>query len=236
MLNIPASVLRFWEKKGLFHSERAENQYRKYALTDLIHIADVAFFRNLSIPISTIEKMDKFSLDDYYSTLIAMEQDIEKRIVKLQNIQNHLSRKSAMLFQILQKNYQEFVFEDLPFSCIVPFSYTEGQKTMRYLEDTSVYVRYWDTNDLTTETRGIIVESASEKDILWKKTENVKWCTFLIKEIAELDYESNVVEKLSIVQKRYRTGVMLAQFVITAFENGHHVDYLKAYVEILEER
>lgn len=99
----------------------------------------------------------------------------------------------------------------------------------------SLYVRYWDTKNLSSECRGIITEHPTSEDtILWKKKNNRPWMTFLIREVQEEAYRSDCFDTLFKIQKEHETGVMLANLLITVVENGQHIDYLKGYVEILD--
>ena len=54
ILNVPTSTLRFWEEKGLFQVAKGLNSYRSYTTTDLIHIADILFYRNMGIPVKDV--------------------------------------------------------------------------------------------------------------------------------------------------------------------------------------
>ena len=46
--DIPASTFRYWEEKGILHPrKKIENQYREYAIEDLMTISDVIFYKNL---------------------------------------------------------------------------------------------------------------------------------------------------------------------------------------------
>ena len=42
--DMPASTFRYWEDKGILHPrKKIENQYREYAIEDLMTISDVIF-------------------------------------------------------------------------------------------------------------------------------------------------------------------------------------------------
>ena len=51
--------------------------------------------------------------------------------------------------------------------------------------------------------------------------------------IAFLD-DSEAEEVISMVQKKYRTGVFLACHLLTCTEEGESVEYLKGYLELCE--
>ena len=54
-----------------------------------------------------------------------------------------------------------------------------------------------------------------------------------IAEIASENYRNNIPEKLAVVQKKHKTGILLANFLLSATVDGKRIDYLKAYVELL---
>ena len=48
--DMPASTFRYWEDKGILHPrKKIENQYREYAIEDLMTISDVIFYKNLGL-------------------------------------------------------------------------------------------------------------------------------------------------------------------------------------------
>ena len=57
--DIPASTFRYWEEKGILHpGKKIENQYREYAIEDLMTISDVIFYKNLGLELKEIRGMD----------------------------------------------------------------------------------------------------------------------------------------------------------------------------------
>ena len=57
--DMPASTFRYWEDKGILHPrKKIENQYREYAIEDLMTISDVIFYKNLGLELNEIRGMD----------------------------------------------------------------------------------------------------------------------------------------------------------------------------------
>ena len=46
------------------------------------------------------------------------------------------------------------------------------------------------------------------------------------------DYRSDVWESVKEVQKRRRTGILLAQYLLTAVEQDERTDFLKGYIQV----
>ena len=62
LLDIPESTLRFWQDKGIFSVEKGENNYRQYTVYDLTNIAEIAFYRNLGMPVRQMGRFNQFCL------------------------------------------------------------------------------------------------------------------------------------------------------------------------------
>ena len=48
------------------------------------------------------------------------------------------------------------------------------------------------------------------------------------------DYAWDAQETLNQIKRFHSTGIMLARHLLTAFEEGKQIEYLKAYVEIFD--
>ncbi|EHL09303.1 hypothetical protein HMPREF9624_01344 [Oribacterium asaccharolyticum ACB7] len=117
-----------------------------------------------------MKQFDQFGLAEYYQTFEQVKVDLEQKIQEYQQMYDTVLRKLMQIREILPSNWSDFSFEPVLFSCIVPFNYTDREKTLRYVKNPSLYVRYWDTNDLATESRGIIRENGSNEPALWENT------------------------------------------------------------------
>ena len=60
LLNIPEHTLRYWQDAGIFSVRQEMNNYRKYTMADLLNIAEVAFYRNIGIPVKQMERFNRF--------------------------------------------------------------------------------------------------------------------------------------------------------------------------------
>ncbi|MEG1895557.1 MAG: MerR family transcriptional regulator, partial [Oscillospiraceae bacterium] len=108
-------------------------------------------------------------------------------------------------------------------------------KLIEYTKNPSLYARYFDTTDMNSETRGIVVDTPKENDqLLWHKKPNIRYAVFLIEELVDQNYASNILDKLACVQKVHNTGFVVANYLLTALQNGKLTDYLKVYVEITD--
>lgn len=233
LLNVPAPTLRFWEEKGLFSVKKGANRYRQYTVRDLMRIANVIFFRNLGIPVSNVHEMEECTLEQYTRQIEEVQLHLKQRIRSYgqmyRRTQNQLQHLEAVQ-QLMLLGTSE---EEVPFDAVATFDYFEQDKLIQYVQDPSCYVRYFNTKDMSTEVRSIIVSSSySGQNLIWKKCPGTHFITFLIREKVDRDYESDVIQTLTKLQTRYQTGCLLARYLLTAKEGGERIDYLKAYLEV----
>lgn len=233
LMNIPTATLRFWEDSGLFSVEKRPNRYRSYTTRDITRIADVIFYRNLGISVSQVREMGNCTRAEYVKQMQGMQEQIEKELEKYTKMEQKVQRQLAHLEEVERLSKCDYVPENIPFDTVVSFDYLERDKLTCYIEDPSRYVRYFDTRDMSTETRGIISSSECNNSVpLWSKEPGTEFIAFLIREKVNKDYESDVEQSLAKIRLRYTTGRLLAQYLMTAVENGEVIDYLKAYLEV----
>lgn len=85
---------------------------------------------------------------------------------------------------------------------------------------------------MSIEKRGIIVNSSNEKNnVLWTNNKE-KFIVFMVKEIVNAGYKSNLPDKLKKINSNLDTGIILLEYLATALDNDDIVDYYKAYLEI----
>lgn len=235
LLDIPAATIRFWEDAGLFSVKKKTNHYRTYTPRDLVQIADIVFFRKSGVPVKQISHLNRCSAEHYQQELQCLEQHLDEKRKQYEQMYQRNKQQMARIQEVLRLRHEFGQREEVPFQKIASFDYREKEKLLQYSSDPSVYVRYFDTRDMSTETRCIIVPpDYSGSDLYWEKEKHSVFLTFLIREQVEKDYQSDVLESLAAVQKQHRTGVLLAQYLFTAEEEGCLTDYLKGYVEIKE--
>ena len=119
----------------------------------------------------------------------------------------------ANTHEILRLQQEPYRSEEVPFEKIARFAFHEREKLLRYSGDPTLYVRYFDTRDMSgTETRCIVMPpDASGPDLCWERSAGGTFLTFLIREQVDRDYRSDVWMSGKEVQKQYRTGILLAQ-------------------------
>lgn len=238
ILNVPVSTLRFWEKQGLFHISKCENNYRNYTTTDIIQIADIMFYRNLGIPIRDVNDFITVPFENYEESLEDVQVQIKEKIQRYEKMQNKIQLQLER-YQILQTLLKcPFQEEEPPFSTVISWNFWEKENITYYIEDPARYVWYKDTSKDTPGKKGLIqYESFKNPNapVVFQKREQMHFVTFPIRARVAENYEG--VEAEEIVEKykkKYQTGILLAQHLLTCEENGCHVEYLKGYLELRE--
>ena len=232
LLDIPKSTLRFWEDKNLIQIKRDDNGYRVYSTRDIINIADIISYKDLGIKISDIQDLSSNSLISQEKFINESLVETQKQINNYYKILDNLNNKKKQLqkLSILQKN--EYTTENIQFDTVVEFNIHDDNLIKLYSQNTSIYIRYYNSTDMDIEKRGIIVNSSNEKNnVLWTNNKE-KFIVFMVKEIVNAGYKSNLPDKLKKINSSLNTGIILLEYLTTALDNDDIVDYYKAYLEI----
>ena len=73
-----------------------------------------------------------------------------------------------------------------------------------------------------------------EPPLLWHKPPHAKFITFPVKAIVENNYEGlEATDTVSKLKRQYKTGVYIAQHLLTCTENNQRIEYLQGFLEIL---
>jgi len=158
LLDVPAATIRFWEQEGLLSPRKEANRYRAYGPRELAEIADVVFLRSTGVPVKRILQMRSFDLEQYQDGLNQLEDYMRSHLETCQRICGQIQRQMANTHEILRLQQEPYRSEEVPFEKIARFAFHEREKLLRYSGDPTLYVRYFDTRDMSgTETRCIVM-------------------------------------------------------------------------------
>lgn len=141
LLNIPEHTLRYWQDAGIFSVRQEMNNYRKYTMADLLNIAEVAFYRNIGIPVKQMERFNRFGLEDYSQILDDVKLRVEKQMEELRAMHQLILLKEKHIQEISVLRQRDYSWEDIPFRSVVRFSYSDQDKLTEYTRNPSLYVR-----------------------------------------------------------------------------------------------
>ncbi|MGB6129153.1 MAG: MerR family transcriptional regulator [Psychrilyobacter sp.] len=236
ILNIPKATIRYWEKEKLIKlSKNKHNNYREFNLFNLIDLSDLKFFRTINIPVKKLINFRKITLNNFSKLIDDASKKNDEKLRKYKNIEKKLEGKKKNINEISKLKQNKYIYEDIDIEKVVKFEYYETKKTCRYIENINSYIKFQDSRNSFKEIRGLSVEKEFEdKNILWEKEKNIKFISFLVKEYVDLNYKNNIKKDVKEIQKKYKTGVILSKFLISAVEDDKLIDFFKAYVEIIE--
>ena len=236
--DMPASTFRYWEDKGILHPrKKIENQYREYAIEDLMTISDVIFYKNLGLELKEIRGMDAATPEQhgklFSEKLVELEHQQELLARRMEKLRYHMKALKT-LEELKTQIYQE---SDIDTACIVSFDLIERDKLRQYIENPYLYSRVQHTQTLPQEQRGLTIpaemsSSFPKSSILWQKKAN-RYVTFLLREEVTEGFPNNLHEHLSHIQESHRTGAIISRYLLCAQENGKTYDFYKTFVEII---
>ena len=234
ILNIPASTLRFWEEKGLFHIPKKENNYRSYSSIDLAQIAEIMFYRNLGMPVKRINDFLSAPLEEHEAFLRSVQQQLVVKIEEYQRMYQQLCLQQTHFQTLIRLLESPYTLEEIPFFYVASWDFWEKDKLRRYIHDPTCYVWLRDTSTQDPGQKGIILDqppAQGEGPLLWVKMDRRMFLTFPVHAEAEDNYEGvEALELIAHVQAHCRTGLYMAQHLLTCTGK----EYLKGYLEIRE--
>lgn len=96
-LGVAPSTLRYWESQGLVRAGRdGRNDYRKYALHDILEAGEITFYRKLGVPVRDLAGYQAMSMEALDDALGRTEAGIARRIAELKAMQERLARQRAL--------------------------------------------------------------------------------------------------------------------------------------------
>lgn len=112
LYGIGADSLRYYERKGLIHPKRGENQYRYYDTWDRVRLNIIRSLRAIDLPVEEIGKfMENRTIQSTLTMLENVQEMIEERIRRLETFTNNLRTQindiktaDSFLFDVITVN------------------------------------------------------------------------------------------------------------------------------------
>lgn len=136
--------------------------------------------------------------------------------------------------EILRLQREPYQPEEVPFEKIARFDFHEQEKLRRYSSDPTLYVRYFDTRDMVRDRDPVHRDASGgfRPGSVLGEIHRRHISDFPDPGAGGRDYHSDVWESVKEVQKRRRTGILLAQYLLTAVEQDERTDFLKGYIQV----
>lgn len=153
LLNIAPSTLRYWEKEGLIGSNRdAENDYRKYSIHDLIEASDVAFYRQLGVPVKTLKHARELTYEALDDVLEETQAITEQKIIELENIKSRIVTQRSFVQKLKRLENTPLREEDPPTNKLYALNYNDAET--------------WDILTYDQMYYGVIIEASTPQTVI----------------------------------------------------------------------
>lgn len=229
-LGINPSKIRYWDKRGLIRFDRTESNYRYFNFQTALDTCDVMFYRDLSIPISTIQSLETNTNQEIAEILKNRKMELYKEIEFIERTVNKIDNRLIALstFDHLKNKGLSKVSWKAPSFTSIDFN--DSDLIQRYIDDPnqSLIIRY--SKDYTTIHHGLINdayevekrdtfdESMYIQGLYWEDTENS---------------QSNFDEFIEYCENRNLvTGDFVAQYLTTSGK-PQKIDYYIGRLKVL---
>lgn len=233
LLQLPASMIRYWDDQGLIHSTRhPENDYRLFTLEDIILINDIDFYRKLGTPIKQIKDLERKTIDERFQLLEKTETIIAEEIYSLQQKQTRLRQRKIQLNHLM--SMQEMIpVEAAPsISQIIKVDIDDPYISNQLLEDSSNLGVLLDANGQIIDFGFASVKMTESEPYLWKNDHPiVSYYEFLLTIDQEEAATIDAVRRI-IFDKHLIPGKIIGQYLMSAAnEEGEYTEYYRAWIE-----
>ena len=238
--NIPKATLLYWEKEGLIHFERmSKNNYRTFTPDSLFQIELVLHLRTLGVPIETIKKAPKMSLEErrlmYENSIMRAREKIQS----LQNIEQFAEKQVAQINEVSMLKSHPYGDEAPDFRYLVTHSTDAVQMES---SDTGLFVLFipdlnkWKGMEPETYMEASISETKESSSLVWElPKEPAVWKTFLL-DIPNNNGHRNFMNLsrhlLALQQMGYHPKSLAARYLCEECKEDMIHIYFKAYVNV----
>lgn len=249
ILGIEKSTLRYWDKQGLIHLERNnDNNYREYTKNEVIEISDIAFYRSLNMPIKDLRQINTMKVEDLEQTFHQLEDSIAEEINRLESIKKNVVRRQRHIkkyYELMKHPFQIGIPDMSQMStfdvhdkeawraCLYdPYRYGIYKKA----KDSTFYNSYIPEEEIELE-KGVGKEGKKEgAKILWRRKEEVSHYLTCIVLFASGHYEENTFYEVEEYgkEKGLSLGDVVGRYLFSTYFDKKY-DVHKVWVEVIGE-
>lgn len=232
LLDLDASTIRFWEKKGLLHLKRdKENGYRYFDNQSLIEVMDIIFFRNLQLPIKDLKSHQEATVKEREASFIAVKAELTELKKKIVLTEAILDRRIKATSEVdkLQNVGSKVINKEVNFKKIESFDLFNESHVRLYLSDPSSYTILFSGEDYTDFQEGITGTSETKNDqaeLIWdyKDLKQIIYAGLL--KIDAHNYKiNNLLEISKILGYPWKEYRVIAQYLASGNEGHKTIDY-----------
>ena len=240
LYQLPKSTLRYWEEKGLIHPSRNQaNSYRIYDLKELIDIGDIAFYRNLNVPIKVLKKYRDMNYQQLSNMVTAAEASVLKQMDELNAIKKGLQErkeKLALINSLPSLNYQR---EQPDMEKMITYMYDDTHHVPTFQNDPYSFGVHIDVSKEEQHlfvTEALVVPASLESSsLVWQRpaTASVDYRMALIKMNTSTPLGTDdVAQHIATLRGMgFETKSVVGRYLCT-FNEAERYDYFKAWFEV----
>lgn len=237
LFKIPSSTLRYWEEESLIKFPRdKENNYRFPSLETILSIWDVAFYRELSIPLKEIKQIPSMGIDSLESMLIKNKDKLTDQLQTLKETIRKIEGKEENLKKIKFLKSNPYVIEKCIFEPIKLFNYSEDSlnKDMNQL-----YISNPDECIIVINQKRSFVDygaftSETCNDIFRPKDCSEKTYLKGLLKVDAINIKNTNSDELieNAIRLGYKPNIIIGQYLISAYDDKKY-DYYEAWIELI---
>ena len=230
-LGVPASTLRYWDKKELLRFDRNDdNNYRQFSFETMIDICGIILFRELKIPLNILKQRENMSMEFLLDLFSDTKRDLTATIEHLQSVITYISAREEKLARLVRLKAQKPTIECKKMPPIYLFDFTNRQLVQNYLHDPT------QSADMLTESDyicGIFSDSDTVDSSLLREPDTTEkyylhFLTWTSKEARpSID---TIIEHEGLTKSKI--GDIIFQYLTSLNEDDIYKDYFEVWIEL----
>jgi DNA-binding transcriptional MerR regulator len=235
LLGIPKSTLRYWERAGLIHSPRNnDNNYRKYYPSTVYTISDLAHYRCLRMSLEDMRKLPQLSPNELAESLTDLDKNLAKQLEELNTAKEYINKKIQCINEYKRLCQKQYQVEYPDYNKIFIFSINDTDAWSVYIKDQYQSILLYNTEKNCIET-GLAIPTTEDHPTIWEIDKKASYLSFVLKvsysNPSTEDFQSHI-DYLS--KEGYRVSNIFARYLFSACDDKYY-DYYKAFAEVYRE-
>ena len=231
---IPTSTLRYWEEEGLIRSARDEhNEYRKYSIKSVIDILEIAFYRELRIPIEELRDISNLELNDLEDIFLKTEEQVNCEIAALVQIKESIMVRRDRINTVRRLIAQPYQFSRPCFDKAIPdslFDLPNPHDPVQNFPQAGIFFSQFKGTQPEFFLGGGRTET--HENAIWEMSPRKKYIECLLKITIDNPQDSNLKEiQQQIIIMGYQPEKLMGMYLITVFDGGRY-EYYQSWVEV----
>ena len=238
LFQIPASTLRFWERKGLITPDRNNSSgYREYSPQLIEELCDIITYRSLNLSIKELKALLNIKLTDLEDVFFDSEVKIDNQIKDLLKVRKEIKQKRLIFEQFKKLKNSKYTLSNPGISKIVPFSGYDNASMQLYMTGHYDYFLVADASNPCSARDGLSVEADFPSgETLWENVDpKEKFIECLVTTESNEPEKSDLPRHLSSIKRLgHCPSLILAKYLFNGIgdDNSNRQDYYHTWIKI----